>query len=106
MRIGAAETERADPGATRLTLGAAAPLARVVEHVERRLIDRYARVEPRVPVQPRQRAVLEREQHLDHTGDPCRRFEMPDVGLDRTESAVSRRQRQSLALCERAERPK
>ncbi len=104
MRVGAAEAERADARTQRRGFVAARPRPAFAQCIERRAVDGDARVDPGEIVERRQRAMAERQQHLDHTGDTGGGFEVTDVGLDRTEPAEGGAERRALALRKRVER--
>ncbi len=83
VRVGAAESERADAGDT--PAFPARPVDRLGRDADRDLLPRRMRIGlPEVQVR-RNPAVPERQQHLDQPGHAGRRFQMPDIGLDRTD---------------------
>jgi hypothetical protein len=90
MGVGAAEPERAHRGAPRRAVLIRLPgLERGIdEEGARREVD--LRIGPLEVQARRDLSPLERQRRLDEAGDPGRRSEVADVGLDRAEGARSR----------------
>ncbi|CAB3969492.1 hypothetical protein BCO9919_03790 [Burkholderia cenocepacia] len=81
--IGAAESERAHPGDA--PAFPALPRDRIGGDANRDLLPRRMRIGSGEMQVRRNPVVLERQQDLDQAGDAGGRFQMPDVGLDRTD---------------------
>ena len=88
MRIGAADTERADPGATRLL--AAWPVDQAIGDLERAGGEVDFRVRRAVVQGRRNAAVVQHQRGLDEAGNAAGGIQMAEVALDRTEPAGPR----------------
>src|SRR3954447_4404439 len=88
MRIGAAESERADSGAPLNSVLDRPFLERGVDE-ERAAVERDVRIAALVVQGRRYRPVFQREQDLDHAGHARGGGAMTEIGLDRPQGAVT-----------------
>ena len=86
VHVGAADAERAHPGAAGLAVRL--PVGQAVGHPERARGEVDGGVRRREVQAGRDLAVLQGEHRLDQAGDAGRRVQVADVGLDRAEEAV------------------